>query len=86
MARILLLAVFPSVGYHAAMQVRAKIEDPTHLRLSQPLDVKIGSFVVLEIVETVDHDAFLDSSAALLESVYGADEPDYSTSGTLIEN
>lgn len=50
------------------------------------MDVKIGSIVVLEIVETIDHDAFLDSSAALLESAYGADEPDYSTSGTRIGN
>lgn len=68
------------------MQVQATVEDPTHLRLIRPLDAKVGSLVVLEIVESSDDKAFLDSSAALLDSAYGVDEPDYSASGTLIEN
>jgi hypothetical protein len=68
------------------MQVQATIEDPTHLRLIQPLDMTVGSLVVVEIVETVGNGTFPDSSAALLDSAYGADEPDYSGSGTLIEN
>lgn len=68
------------------MQVQATIEDPTHLRLIQPLDMTVGSLVVLEIVDTVGNGTFPDSSAALLDAAYGADEPDYSGSGTPIEN
>jgi len=68
------------------MQVQATIEDSTHLRLIQPLNVTVGSLVVLEIVEILDQENFRDSSAALLDSAYSVDEPDYSGSGTLIKN
>ena len=60
------------------MKLEAVMKDPTHLRLIRPLGVKVGSLVVLEIVEMIDHENFLASSAALLDSAYGAGEPDYS--------
>ena len=68
------------------MKFEAMMEDSTHLRLIRPLCAKVGSLVILEIVEMIDHENFLDSSAALLDSAYGADEPDYSIAGTLITN
>jgi len=68
------------------MPLLARIEDSTHLRLEQPLNGKVGSLVVLEILEAVDQEDFLDSSAALLEAAYCADEPDYSNAGTLIRS
>lgn len=46
----------------------------------------VGSLVVLEIVDTTEDEIFLESSAVILDSAYGADEPDYSESGTPIEN
>ncbi|NOX99382.1 MAG: hypothetical protein GXP30_06590 [Verrucomicrobia bacterium] len=67
------------------MQVQATIEDPTHLKLVQPLDAEVGSVVILEIIEDTERDEFLTGSAALLERVYGDDEPDYSNSGTPIQ-
>lgn len=67
------------------MQVQAKIEDPTHLTLKQPLDAEVGSVVILEIVEGPERDEFLTGSAALLERAYCDDEPDYSNSGTPIQ-
>ncbi len=68
------------------MQLHATIEDSTHLRLIRPLDMAVGSLVVLEIVDTTEDEIFLESSAVILDSAYGADEPDYSESGTPIEN
>lgn len=67
------------------MQVQATIEDPTHLKLVQPLDAEVGSVVILEIVEDAGRNEFLTGSAALLERAYGDDEPDYSDSGTPIQ-
>lgn len=64
------------------MQVEAKIEDPTHLKLMQPLDAEVGSMIVLEIAEASERVEFLSASAALLERAYGDEEPDYSNAGT----
>ncbi len=61
------------------------IEDPTHLRLKQPLDAEVGSVVILEIVGDSERDDFLTGSAILLERAYGDDEPDYSDAGTPIQ-
>ncbi len=69
------------------MRVEAEIEDPTHLKLRLPLDVGVGSTIVFEIVATSgdsDRRGFLAGSSALLERAYGEDEPDYSESGTPI--
>ncbi|MEX2577844.1 MAG: hypothetical protein WD342_02205 [Verrucomicrobiales bacterium] len=66
------------------MQIQAEIEDPTHLKLRQPLDAEVGSVIVLEIVQASERDEFLSGSAALLERAYGDDEPDYSNAGTPI--
>lgn len=67
------------------MQVQATIEDPTHLKLKQPLDAEVGSVVILDIVEDSDRNEFLTGSAALLERAYNDDEPDYSDSGAPIQ-
>ncbi|MEM6911123.1 MAG: hypothetical protein AAF555_06015 [Verrucomicrobiota bacterium] len=66
------------------MRVEAEIEDPTHLKLKQPLKGSVGSVVVLEILESSERDEFLTGSASLLEEVYSDDEPDYSEAGTPI--
>lgn len=66
------------------MQVQAKIEDPTHLKLMQPLNEKVGSTIVLEITQASEREEFLSASAAFLERAYGDAEPDYSDAGTPI--
>ncbi|HIG29159.1 MAG TPA: hypothetical protein EYQ50_15775 [Verrucomicrobiales bacterium] len=67
------------------MRIQAEIEDPTHLKLKQPLDAEVGSVIVLEILGTSDRDEFLTGSSSLLERAYGDDEPDYSEAGTAIK-
>ena len=66
------------------MQIQAKIEDPTHLKLMQPLNAEVGSIIVLEITQASEREEFLSASAALLERAYGDEEPDYSDAGTPI--
>ncbi len=63
------------------MQIQAEIEDSTHLKLRQPLDAKVGSVIILEIIEPSERDEFASGSAALLERAYGEGEPDYSEAG-----
>lgn len=63
------------------MQIQAEIEDSTHLKLRQPLDAKVGSVIVLEIIDPSERDEFAAGSVALLERAYGEEEPDYSKSG-----
>jgi len=63
------------------MPIEAEIEDPTHLRLKRPLDAKVGSVIILEIIEPSEPDTFSAGAAALLERAYGEDEPDYSQTG-----
>lgn len=67
------------------MQVLAEIEDPTHLKLRQQLAARVGSLIVLEIIESSsERDKLLTGSSALLERAYGDDESDYSEAGTPI--
>ncbi|GEM_PF-3268376 len=63
------------------MTIEAEIEDPTHLRLKKAIDAKVGSVIVLEIVEPSEPDVFSVGAAVLLERAYGDDEPDYSKAG-----
>lgn len=66
------------------MRIEAELEDPTHLLLQRPLDMPVGSKVVLELLTpaaAAERDQFLAASAALLERAYGDGEPDYSESG-----
>ena len=67
------------------MMIRAKIEDATHLKLMQPIDAEVGSFIMLEITDVSERHDFLTASAALLERAYGDEEPDYSNAGTIIK-
>ena len=70
--------------YDLHMTFEAELSDATHLVLSQPLSIPVGTKVVLKIIETSDpmtHDEFLSASAALLEVGYGEEEPDYSNEG-----
>ena len=64
------------------MEVQAKFEDPTHLKLMQPLNAEVGSIIVLEITQASEREEFLSASAAFLERAYGDEEPDYSDAGT----
>ena len=66
------------------MQVQAKIEDATHLKLMQPLNAEVGSIIVLEIAQTSERTELLSASVAFLERAYGDEEPDYSDAGTPI--
>lgn len=67
------------------MPIQAEIEDATHLKLKEPLDAKVGSVIVLEIIEPPEPDNFGSEATALLERAYGADEPDYSEAGEPIK-
>jgi hypothetical protein len=71
-------------GYCYLMQLKAEIEDSTHLKLKQPLNAKAGTKVLVEIVEDSEREEFMYGAAALLERAYSDDEPDYSQSGTPI--
>ena len=64
------------------MILYAEVTDPTHLTLQSPIPLPSGSRLIVEIrEESAEHEEFVDSSAALLESAYGEDEPDYSEAG-----
>ncbi len=66
------------------MRVEAEIEDSTHLILQKPLNLPVGSKVVLEVLPpeaALERDGFLAASAALLERAYRENEPDYSDAG-----
>jgi len=66
------------------MQTTARVEDPTHLVLSEPLPMPRGSIVAVDVRESAlvaEHADWIVASGALLEAAYGPDEPDYSECG-----
>ena len=66
------------------MQTTARVEDPTHLVLSEPLPMPRGSIVAGDVRESAlvaEHADWIAASGALLEAAYGPDEPDYSECG-----
>ena len=66
------------------MRIEAEVEDSTHLILQTPLNLPVGSKVLLEVLSpeaAAERDDFLTASAALLERAYGENEPDYSDAG-----
>ena len=67
------------------MQIKAEVEDSTHLKLTEPLEAEVGSVIMLEIVDPSEREDFLSGSAALLDRAYGDDEPDYSEAGVPLQ-
>ena len=65
------------------MQIVAEIEDSTHLKLAQPLEMVAGTRIVIDIVDT-ERDDFMAGASALLERAFGDDEPDYSEAGVAL--
>ena len=66
------------------MRIEAEIEDLMHLVLQKPLEMPVGSTIILEVLTpeaAVERDDFLAATSALLERAYGDDEPDYSSAG-----
>jgi|SanBayMetagenome_1026888.scaffolds.fasta_scaffold13726_2 hypothetical protein len=66
------------------MHMTARVEDPTHLVLSEPLLMPRGSIVAVDVHESAlvaEHADWVAASGSLLESAYGPNEPDYSECG-----
>ena len=66
------------------MLTSARVEDATHLVLSDPLPLPRGSIVAVDVRESslvTEHADWIVASGALLEAAYGPDEPDYSACG-----
>jgi hypothetical protein len=67
-----------------SMHMTARVEDSTHLVLSEPLPMPRGSIVAVDVRESsmvAEHADWVAASGALLEAAYGPDEPDYSECG-----
>lgn len=66
------------------MHMTARVEDPTHLVLSEPLPMPRGSLVAVDVRESAlaaEHADWVAASGVLLEAAYGPNEPDYSECG-----
>jgi hypothetical protein len=66
------------------MHLTARVEDATHLVLSEPLPMPRGSIVAVDVRESAlvaEHADWIAASGALLDAAYGPDEPDYSECG-----
>jgi hypothetical protein len=63
--------------------VKAKVVDPTHLELSEPLAVRKGLTVLVSVAEPgqkdVEREQWLAASAERLQAAYSESEPDYDT-------
>ena len=62
----------------------ARVEDSTHLVLSEPLPMPRGSIVAVDVRESAlvaEHADWGAASGALLEAASGPNEPDYSECG-----
>ncbi len=62
--------------------LEARMVDPTHLELSEPVDLPRGSKLVVSVVEAddgaEDRQQWLAASAVTLQAAYSDSEPDYS--------
>ncbi len=64
--------------------VQAKILDPTHLELTEPIAAGHGGYVFVVVTESTDPDAerrqWLEKSSESLQDAYGDSEPEYAPS------
>ena len=61
--------------------VEARVMDPTHLELTQPIDTPPGGKVVVSVLDPAqgdgERDGWLSLSLGALASAYGDSEPEY---------
>jgi hypothetical protein len=61
--------------------VEARVMDPTHLELTQPIDTPPGGKVVVSVLDPAqgdgERDGWLSLSLGAIASAYGDSEPEY---------